>query len=57
VTVAALPRRTPLEIDVRPGIEQAVSVLRDGYEPAAVRSLSQPADASRRVQADAILAK
>lgn len=26
--------RTPLEIDVRPGIAQAVTVLRDGYEPA-----------------------
>jgi len=26
--------RTPLEIDVRPDIPQAVTVLRDGYEPA-----------------------
>jgi formylglycine-generating enzyme required for sulfatase activity len=35
VTVGGAYRgRTPLEIDVRPGIEQAVSVLRDGYEPA-----------------------
>ena len=35
VTVGGAYRgRTPLEIDVRPGIELAVSVLRDGYEPA-----------------------
>jgi formylglycine-generating enzyme required for sulfatase activity len=27
--------RTPLEIDVRPDVPQAVTVLRDGYEPAA----------------------
>lgn len=27
--------RTPLEIDVRPDIAQSVTVLRDGYEPAA----------------------
>ncbi len=35
VTVGGAYRgRTPLEIDVRPGIAQAVSVLRDGYEAA-----------------------
>jgi formylglycine-generating enzyme required for sulfatase activity len=35
VTVGGAYRgRTPLEIDVRPGIAQAVSVLREGYEPA-----------------------
>ena len=36
VTVGGAYRgRTPLEIDVRPGIAQPVSVLRDGYEAAA----------------------
>jgi formylglycine-generating enzyme required for sulfatase activity len=35
VTIGGAYRgRTPLEIDVRPGIAQAISVLRDGYEPA-----------------------
>ena len=35
VTVGGAYRgRTPLEIEVRPGIAQVVSVLRDGYEPA-----------------------
>jgi formylglycine-generating enzyme required for sulfatase activity len=35
VTVGGAYRgRTPLEIDVRPGIAQAVGVLRDGYEAA-----------------------
>jgi formylglycine-generating enzyme required for sulfatase activity len=36
VTVGGVWRgRTPLEIDVRPGIAQSIAVLRDGYEPAA----------------------
>jgi formylglycine-generating enzyme required for sulfatase activity len=40
VTVGGAYRgRTPLEIDVRPGIAQPVSVLRDGYE-AAVREVT-----------------
>lgn len=40
VTVGGAYRgRTPLEIDVRPGITQPVGVLREGYEPA-VRELS-----------------
>jgi len=35
VTVGGAYRgRTPLEIDVRPDVEQAVAVLREGYEPA-----------------------
>ena len=35
VTVGGAYRgRTPLEIDVRPDVEQSVAVLREGYEPA-----------------------
>jgi len=35
VTVGGAYRgRTPLEIDVRPDVEQAIAVLREGYEPA-----------------------
>jgi formylglycine-generating enzyme required for sulfatase activity len=42
VTVGGAYRgRTPLEIDVRPDVEQSVAVLREGYEPAS-RSASVP---------------
>jgi len=42
VTVGGAYRgRTPLEIDVRPDVEQSVAVLREGYEPAS-RPVSVP---------------
>ncbi len=42
VTVGGAYRgRTPLEIDVRPDVEQPVAVLREGYEPAS-RPVSVP---------------
>jgi hypothetical protein len=46
VTVGGAYRgRTPLEIDLRPDIGQAVTVMREGYEPVSARSASPPADA------------
>ncbi len=62
VTVGGAYRgRTPLEIDVRPGIAQPVSVLRDGYE-AAEREITVAAGGrerrrARRGQPDAELAR
>jgi formylglycine-generating enzyme required for sulfatase activity len=52
VTIGGAYRgRTPLELDVRPDLQQAVSLTREGYEPA-TRELSVAAGESAVVEVD-----